>query len=70
MPSEDQQKKLEQPWKQWHSELNPNSLSPEVLQKGTGSSSGSTQPNSNHGTVAIQPRPDVSLKDDKPKPIR
>jgi hypothetical protein len=70
MPSEDQQRELEQPWKQWHSELNPDSLSPDVLQKGTGSSGGGNQPNMNHGTVAIQPRPDVALKEDKPKPTR
>ncbi|CAN9409370.1 unnamed protein product [Alternaria alternata] len=69
MPSEDQQRELNQPWKEWHSELNPDSLSSEALQKGgNGGGGGAPVTPMNHGTVAIQPRPEVSLKEDKPKP--
>lgn len=74
MPYEDQQRELVQPWKQWHAELDPDSLSSEVLQKGTsggGNGGGGTGGgNMNHGTVAIQPRSDVALNDEKPKPVR
>lgn len=61
MPSEEQQKELDQPWKQWVSELKPELLPQEVLQK---ASDGYSQ----HGTVAIKPRPEVDFKSKKDKP--
>jgi hypothetical protein len=63
MPSEDQQRELNQPWKVWASELKPDLLSKEVL---PGGSDGDSQ----HGTVAIKHRPEVDLLSKKPKPIR
>jgi hypothetical protein len=61
MPSEDQQKELDQPWKLWASELKPELLPQEVLQNAP---SGTSQ----HGTVAIKPRPEVDLEAKKDKP--
>lgn len=68
MPSEDQQRaaKLEQPWKQWHTDLDPMSL-PDVregtlvLQRG-GDNSG------NHGTTALQKQTfDLNVPKEKPE---
>ncbi|KAJ5464118.1 hypothetical protein N7475_007253 [Penicillium sp. IBT 31633x] len=60
MPSEAEQAKLSQPWKAWHTKLNP--MGREDIREGTfvWKADGS-----DHGMVAVEPRKDVDLS--KPK---
>lgn len=62
MPSEDQQSKLQQPWKKYHASLNP--WSRKDVQKGNVVL---TNADSTHGTTSID-RKKVDLKVDKEIP--
>lgn len=62
MPSEAEQSKLLQPWKEWHGFLNP--MGREDVREGTVVIQ---NPDSNHGTVAIDKK-EVDLKADKELP--
>lgn len=60
MPTEAEQSKLDQPWKAWHTDL--------YASKASDSEITTIDEKSTHGTVALNPRTDVDLKDKKVRP--
>jgi len=73
MPSEAQQQNLKQPWKDWAGKLDANRSSSSAIvcnNKGDDEGDDTGPGKSTHGTVALYPRTDVNLGQEKERPVR
>jgi hypothetical protein len=73
MPSEAEQQNLKQPWKGWADKLDANRSSTSAIvcsNKDDDEGNGTGPGKSTHGTVALYPRADVNLGQEKERPVR